>query len=528
MKKIKVLFVVTLLLLCLGITTTTYAKNSEVNFVKIQSNSELEFPTSCVLEKGYYVFASASNQFTEDNFKGDLNYCFFSSSPIFTAHDFKENLGLDLEETVFDEMLTTPFIKDFSQGEIDTYGVYFVRVFSYGAFTTKEYTEHIIGYGLTITSPNTNQNVAGGKTHVVSVDHPITKEQLKQRYTASDNAAGTITGQLYFETNYDPDHLKIGTYYIYVSVEDNAHNKTHAVDIVSVRDFIPPQLFLSEACHEVKVFETFTSQDAYKLFSATDNYLNPEEIAIYYTDTYKNCYTQVGEYFITAHAEDYEGNTSESLTLKIRVIDDIAPILSLEAGGNLIQSNYELSDAEIKQLIQITDNYYTLSKEDIEIVSNTCTGEQGREYQITARIKDGSGNIGQSTFRYYLNDTTYPIITVEQTLYLPINVYYSTAQILEMLKEAGIIDKDAINVEIVSSIDFENQQEGIHSISYIETLADGTQRKGSTDLTFFSPVNSTKEESIAQPIQSWYYVLFILPVFLSIVYFIIKNIYEKD
>ena len=528
MKKIKIVFAVTTLLLCLCLATSAHAEEMETTLVKIKNNVELEDPTADVLQKGYYIFACSEGGMDEKNFIGDLkvSYATFEN---FNANYFKQVLGLEIAESEFYENLIIPFTANYKEPHIKETGVYFIRVYSYGAFYTTEYIEHIIGYGLALTSPNLDSTTAGNKTHVVSVDFPISLEQLKQRYKATDNVDGVLTNKLSFKTNYDPENLRLGSYYVYTSVKDDAQHQTHAMDIVLVKDFIAPELFLSETDHEVKVGEVFTSNDARKFFSATDNFLSSKEIKIFLRDTYQSQYNKVGEYEISGYAYDTEDNRSEILSLKIKVIDDVAPTISLAAGGNIIKANYELNEQEIKQLLKVTDNYYDISAEDVEIVSNTCTGEQGVEYQIVTRVTDESGNIGESTFQYYILDTVYPIIIVEDALYLPLDVYYNNAQILEMLKEAGLIDPDATNVEIISTFDCTNLQEGVYSISYIETFADGSQKIESTDLTFFNPIKKDMEENTNPSTHPAYYALFFLPAFFTILYFIIRrNHYEKN
>ena len=61
-----------------------------------------------------------------------------------------------------------------------------------------------------------------------------------------------------------------------------------------------------------------------------------------------------------------------------------------------------LQEEEILALFEVSDNYYDLSPADLVIVSNTCTGEEGKEYVLTLSLTDGSNNTREETFKYIL------------------------------------------------------------------------------------------------------------------------------
>ncbi|MBD5390837.1 hypothetical protein HDR67_02395, partial [bacterium] len=443
-----------------------------------------------------------------------------------TANDFKNTVGLDLEESFVQKTLIEPYLNTFGKTQFLDNGVWLVRVYSYGAFTSSsnDYT-CATAFGLITSSPNEDITTAGNKTHIVSVDHPLSRDEIKNRYQAVDNVDSDITAQMAFDTNYYKDYFDIGTYYVYTTITDSKNNTATAMDIVQVIDFVPPQLSLSKEIYEFDVKTPFTSKDAQSFFSASDNFSTGNDLKIFFTDQFQNQYNTVGTYTISAYAIDKGNNKSETKELEIRVVDHIKPVISLVAGGNTITSFTELSDSEIKALLQVTDNYYDIPSENIEIVSNTCNGDQGVEFEIVVQVKDGSGNIGDATFTYILADTTAPIILVKKTIYIPLGKTYSNDEIIELLKEAGLLSPDATHVDLTSSID-SFEQEGIYSISYVETFADGTVQEGSASLAIFTPAESPKDPSTS--ISPWYIFLFVLPMVLTLLFIVLKRNHEKD
>lgn len=529
MKKIKIIFVVVLTFFSLCLTTSSHAQTEEAQFVKIYEKTEVDYNNTKVLNQGYYIFGSLYGEaFSEKNFVGDLSTHFVpSGTNEITTRDFKNTLGIELDETFFQERLIEPFMTTFGKNEINENGVYFVRVYSYGAFTTAGGSfSNVTAYGLCCTSPNETQDRAGNKTHIVNVDHPISIEEIKSRYQAVDNVDKDITSKITFDTNYYKNHFDIGTYYVYVTITDENNNTATAMDTIQVIDFVPPQLNLSKEVHEIEVHTPFTTKEAKAFFSATDNFSTGWNLGIYFTDLYQDQYNTVGTYTISAYARDHGLNRSETKELEIRVVDTTKPVISLAAGGDTIISNRILTENEIKALLQVTDNYYSISNQEIEIKSNTCNGDQGVEFQIVAQVRDGSGNLAENTFKYYLTDTTAPIILVKKTIYIPLGTTYTNDQIIQMLKDAGIISQDATHVDLTSTIT-SFDQEGIHQLSYVETLPDGTTQEGTANLAIFRPVEATKSNSNSS-ISPWYYVLFILPVVLVIPFLILKKKHEKN
>ncbi|MDE6655403.1 MAG: DUF5011 domain-containing protein, partial [Anaeroplasmataceae bacterium] len=455
-----------------------------------------------------------------DNFKGDFDYYHQTSGTEYIDIQKIRN-ELDMEDFDFFLPVINELTDFLSKEDIKLFGIHAVNVLSYAVFHTDDYLI-MTCFGGQRKAPNTDCTISGNMTHFVDVNHPTSLNDIKARYHATDNVDGDITSRLSFETNYNPQNLKVGTYYLIVYVYDKAGHKTLTADLIRVKDFTAPTISLSKTEHTIEVHSNFTLEDAKKFFSATDNFTPQNQIQWKFEDNYKNQFNTLGTYTITATAKDSDGNTS-SKTLTIHVKDTTKPTISLLTGGDTIYADHVLSDSEIKALLKVTDNYYTLSNTQINIIENTCTGAQGKEYRLKVSIMDGSNNVGEQIFKYYLLDTEYPIITVEKTLYIPMGYSYTNEQIIQMLQDAGILDAQTINVSLNSYEGISTTDEGIYEISYIETLEDGSIKEGKIKLNVFSPAEHPTEDLPASQNNSWYFFLLLLPVGVAVVGVLIKN-----
>ncbi|MDE7263742.1 MAG: hypothetical protein K2N64_03690 [Anaeroplasmataceae bacterium] len=521
----KKIVIVLFLLFCLSFIQKIQADASNKQII-IFDDTDVNPHSAIVLNRGYYILGQRGFDVSENNFTGDYQYFYLNDGySTISRQDFEFNLGLDLDDETIDMNLIEPFSDSFGGYCIKTYGVILLRVDSYASFFTSTSIEEVFFYGSVTIAVNTNTTIAGNMTHIVNIDSPIPLSQIKKRYTATDNVDGNLTNQIQFESNYNEASLCIGTYYISASVIDTANHKTYVIDIIQVKDFTPPEISLSKREHIIEVHTPFTSDEAKAFFTVTDNYTPSNQIKINFIDQYKSNYSALGTYTLTAKAYDFENNSSQE-TLTIQVVDTTKPTISLTAGGNTIISDHILTDNEIISLMMVEDNYYTISNENISIIENTCTGEQGKNFSIRVSVEDGSKNIGEATFTYYLTDTISPIIMVEKTLYIPIGSSYTNEQIISMLKEAGIILEDSIDVFLCSD-PISTDKEGTFEISYIETSLDGTQQEKTVTLTIFSPEDSTLVSN-SDSINPWYYLLFLLPIGIAIIYvFIKRKSYEK-
>lgn len=500
MKKIKAILVTLILFFCLGYFNQQ--ANASQSAIEIFGGEDVK-NTAVVLNSGYYILG-IPNYEIEDVIIGDYNYAYLKQNDIVYRQDFEYTIGCN-DANVDD--LISKFNNMYNETLMRNCGAYIFKVNSYAAFFTNEWIDFIWLVYLPIQSPNMNASIAGNMTHFVDIDHPLSLETIKSRYTASDNVDGVITNRLHFETNYDPGKAVVGKYYILVSVKDSANHEAVIVDLIWVKDFTGPVLTLStkEVFKEVKT--PFTSEDAKKLFTAKDNCTDSGKIRYEFEDNYNSQYNTLGHYTIKAKAYDAENNCSNEEVLTIHIEDTTDPVITLKDGGDTIISNHPMEISEIQSLLKVTDNYFELRPENIQITHN-CNGDQGKEFEIIATIVDGEGNEGMARFKYYLTDTIAPIIMVQNALYIPLGVSYTNEQIIQMLEEAGILDIQTTNVSACEVVP--TDEEEINQISYTE---ESTQ-EGTVMLNAFNPVETIENEgNESHKSWSWYFFL-LIPIFI--------------
>ncbi|MDE5566306.1 MAG: hypothetical protein K2I77_04900, partial [Anaeroplasmataceae bacterium] len=133
-------------------------------------------------------------------------------------------------------------------------------------------------------------------------------------------------------------------------------------------------------------------------------------------DTYKDQYQRLGIYSISCYALDALNQKSTEVRLFVQVVDKTPPIIKLKTGGTTILADHSLSNQEIIELFEISDNYDSLSKDHLRIVQNTCKDQMNKPYEIIVELVDNSGNKTIESFSYYLIEHPYQGIKVKDII----------------------------------------------------------------------------------------------------------------
>lgn len=509
MKKILLLSTVLTLFFCLGLKKTAYA-DAYYSSIEMYETDNINGPFAFTMSEGYYIVGAFPYILSKDNFIGDYIYYHTDIKENVDMEDIKKTGPLKLPETILQSELIDDFNSSFVS--MPQVGAVVLKVNSSAVYYSDIDSEYTLStYALLTSELNTDPSYAGNKHHFTSIDQPLSIENLKGRYSAEDNVDGNITNRISLETNYDPSHIRLGKYYVAVKVKDSANHETSVFDIIECMDFIPPKISFLDNTSEitVEVNTGFQIKDAQNHFLVSDNYTKDTQIQKSYVDMNK-FKQELGTYNYKLLAKDSSFNLSEAI-LKIHVVDTTKPTISLKESGDTIYADHVLEDGEIRALFDVSDNYYTLSPEDLKIVSNTCTGIEGAEYELTLSLTDGSNNSQEITVKYYLSDTQSPIIRVEKTLFLPLGQSFSNKQILDKLKEAGIISPDATNVSFSYDPNCINT-EGCYEIKYVETTQDGEEIEGTIMLNVFSPYETIPSSSSNSSLNYLWLLLILIPI----------------
>ncbi len=209
--------------------------------------------------------------------------------------------------------------------------------------------------------------------HIIDIDHPLSFEEIKGRYSSYDWLDGNITQELHFNSEYEKDYqnhtLELKDYDLIVTITNTRGKQTQVKDIISLRDFTPPRVEIIS--DEVTLNQNNKGMEDILLncFSITDNctlelhyeWLGLEEINV------------PGTYSISLIAYDSFDNASEKKTITVHVTSTLHTFIikdEIEASNKILLSKDEILEEFLKKnLIQegflkseINSNYFASFK----------------------------------------------------------------------------------------------------------------------------------------------------------------------
>lgn len=155
-------------------------------------------------------------------------------------------------------------------------------------------------------------------------------------------------------------------------------------------------------------------------------------------DTYQNQYDRLGIYSISCYALDAWNQKSTEVRLFVQVVDKTPPVIRLKTGGTTILADHSLSNQEIIELFEVSDNYDTLSKDQLRIVQNTCKDQMNKPYEIIVELTDNSGNKTIATFSYYLIEHPYQGIKIKDIISVEEMKDYTNEELLKNISNEPV------------------------------------------------------------------------------------------
>jgi parallel beta-helix repeat protein len=208
--------------------------------------------------------------------------------------------------------------------------------------------------------------------------------------TVTDNHDNTIFASV--TSNLDVN--VVGDYTIRYTSVDSSGNRATITRSVKVVDKTAPTIqVLGAATTVVDVFGHY----AMPAVSVFDNYDAIKDITVVRSGSYN--LNELGEYTISFKAVDKSGNESASVDRIIRVVDRVAPVITLKGDYLITIMRWTpYSDPGVT----VTDNYYPGSVLEVapafETFGNVNTSEEGL-YYVTYDVTDPSGNKAQQVVR---------------------------------------------------------------------------------------------------------------------------------
>lgn len=222
-----------------------------------------------------------------------------------------------------------------------------------------------------------------------NVDNPLSLSTILSQIHAFDETDGDLSNSIKLvSTTYDPANLKLGSHDFTVSVTDNSGNIKTATFKVVVYDIVKPTFVYN--VENVSYTRKATREEILNMVSFSDNFssvtktLNDDDYGMY-----ENSYATLGNHTFRVIGTDEAGN-SATASVVMPVIDDVAPIVS-----SLVKNqgcSTLLSDEEIKSLFTFSDAKSNCTIEIIDDGTYRANYNVIKDYTITVKVMDASGN----------------------------------------------------------------------------------------------------------------------------------------
>ncbi len=262
-----------------------------------------------------------------------------------------------------------------------------------------------------------------GENIYINVDHPLTFEQIKSRFTATDETDGDITSRLTFTDNtYILTNGKIacGTYSFKVSVSDNAGNTTTKMYYAHVVDYTDPTI--TGKTINVSYKKLLTEAEKKALFTYSDNYTPKDQLIFRWVeDDYTSTYQELGKHTLTAKVLDQQGNEATATSI-INVIDDVAPFLVVPENLKITTLDDFTLDS-FRPYVTVTDekegNITNFELIDLDDYLNHK--KVAGTYRIKVVASDSAGNSIEKIFPFLNEDKDMPSIKIDPDYIMIVN-----------------------------------------------------------------------------------------------------------
>ncbi len=325
--------------------------------------------------------------------------------------------------------------------------------------------------------------IQGPSYLAVDVNNPPSIDTLiTDHFSLEDDYDGNISTYTILDDTYTANTTVLGEKNVTFSIEDQSGNQTTHTLTIDIQDTEAPVITAPEAIGLV-LSESYTADDLLSDITAADNHTDPANIALSIDNhTMPSGFDTPGDYEITYKAVDASLNESY-VTVPVTITDDIKPNLS---GPETIDTSYldPLSLTDIKAMLTVTDNYKTLTTDDITVLSNDYHNVDNHTpgiYQIVFHVSD-TENIDTHTLYIHVVDDVAPTFSFDDRIMIENGSTLSNDDmLLILLKDADIKSFNPIDLRITDTVKEDNltyytvlltneNQETVERIIPVETL----------------------------------------------------------
>jgi PKD repeat protein len=256
--------------------------------------------------------------------------------------------------------------------------------------------------------------VAGPDTTYIEVTKaPIHPVPVPKVISADDLVDGPLAGSVLIDSGKVQTNI-VGTYVVSYTVSDLSGNTAVVYRVVKVIDTIAPVMTLiGKDPTIVEVNDVYTEQGV----TVSDNYYTAGQLNSRVIITSNVDVTKVGTYTVTYDLTDLSGNHAATLTRTVKVVDTIAPVITLN-GAQL--DSVDVFHAYKDLGVSVSDNYDKTSDVTITVTGTFYAKFPGGKnpnvlgsYTIIYTATDKSGNSSSVTRTVLVKDHEAPVIKLK-------------------------------------------------------------------------------------------------------------------
>ncbi len=203
----------------------------------------------------------------------------------------------------------------------------------------------------------------------------------------------------------------VGNYKVEIIVTDTSNNTSIDSVMISVSDSLGPIITVNPNNLSTE-FEVGTSNPTWSnYFTIVDQNESTVNLTITFDDDHFDINT-IGNYHLHVIATDSSGNSSSSY-LDVTVVDKTAPTITVNPNSLITTFEINSTIPTLSSYFLVSDNYYSIEYIYITIDSNFDITKVGN-YTVTITATDPSGNTSYETLSVEVEDTTKPVIVVNE------------------------------------------------------------------------------------------------------------------
>ncbi len=287
---------------------------------------------------------------------------------------------------------------------------------------------------------------------------------IKDRFTIYDAIDGPIDVIELLHDEYSEQRHVLGEKLVTFKVEDSSGNETITSFTVNLLDETPPTI-IGPLSLRMNLSQARSREVLYSHFTITDNHTEYEDLIIEWHDQDGEInFNVTGVYQTLLYVKDASGNETDQM-ITVEIYDDVPPVL---LGPATLRVPYHalISMETILQQITVSDNYKTLTHNDITILENhydPLHAELGY-YKIVYAVSDDNHQV-TLTIHVHVIDDVPPVFMYSERIMVEAGTQISVDTLFKLLTRSNDFGTfNPIGVRYTESIEERFNQPGTQAL----------------------------------------------------------------